>query len=137
MLTDPAEIEIITRASQANVRDPTRSRRHFEHIFEDFLAAVDLSGHRLLDIGPGQYDFGVMARERGATVVGIDRDPAVLELGRHKGFDVIDADFRTADAGTLGGPYDTGCSASTPSTHSGSPRISPRSVSTSMSFSVL
>jgi len=106
MLTEPSEIAIIARASQAGVRDPTRSRRHFVHIFEDFLAGVQLSGQRVLDIGPGQYDFGVIAGERGARVVGIDRDPAVLELGRHKGFDVIDADFRESTAAVIDGPYD-------------------------------
>ena len=90
MLTDPAEIEIIQAARQANVRDPNRSRAHFEHIFEDFLAEVDLTGSELLDLGPGQYDFGVLARERGADVVAIDYDPAVVALGRHKGFEVVE-----------------------------------------------
>lgn len=106
MLTDPEEIAIISLAKQANVRDPKRSRVHFEHIFADFLDGVTLRGARVLDIGPGQWDFGVIARERGADVVGIDRDPAVLELGRHKGFDVIEADLRTVTAAKLGGPYD-------------------------------
>lgn len=106
MLTEPAEAAIIARAMQAGVRDPKRSRRSFEHIFEDFLPEVEFSGQRLLDIGPGQYDFGVVARERGATVVGIDRDPAVLELGRHKGFEIIDTDLREVTPGSLDDAYD-------------------------------
>ena len=94
MLTDPIEKEIIAKARQKNVRDPSRSREHFERIFKDFLGDVDLNGQLLLDLGPGQFDFGVMARERKATVVGIDNDPAVLELGRHKGFKIIEGQIQ-------------------------------------------
>lgn len=90
MLTDPEEIAIIQSAKQANVRDPNRSRAHFERIFADFLVDLDLTGSTILDLGPGQFDFGVLARERGAEVVAIDYDPAVVALGRHKGFEVVE-----------------------------------------------
>lgn len=89
MLTDPREVEIISKARQKNVRDQKRSRKHFESIFQDFLNPIDLTGHDLLDLGPGQYDFGVLALERGARTVGIDNDPAVIELGRYKGFEAV------------------------------------------------
>lgn len=99
VLTDPNEREIIGRARQAGVRDPNRSRAHFDNIFSDFLSEVLFKNAELVDLGPGQFDFGVMARERGARrVVGIDNDPAVLELGRHKGFEVREANLRTIDA---------------------------------------
>lgn len=104
MLIDPAEIAIIAKARQANVRDPKRSRKHFEAIFEDFLAGVPLADQTVLDIGPGQYDFGEMARARGASVIGIDHDTAVIELGRYKGFEVIEADLRTFHPGLLTAP---------------------------------
>ncbi len=90
MLTDPDEIAIIADARQANVRDPNRSRAHFDRIFEDFLDDVDFADTTVLDLGPGQYDFGVLARGRGANVVAIDNDPAVVALGRHKGFEVVE-----------------------------------------------
>ena len=106
LLTDPEEIAIISRARQAGVRDPRRSRAHFESIFRDYFSELYMGGHRVLDIGPGQFDFGVMAKAKGADVVGIDRDPAVLELGRHKGFDVIEADLRNVHSCALRGPYD-------------------------------
>jgi 2-polyprenyl-3-methyl-5-hydroxy-6-metoxy-1,4-benzoquinol methylase len=86
MLTNPEEIRIISKAIQKNVRDPQRSRAHFDRIFDDFLKDVHFKNTILLDLGPGQYDFGVLARDRGATVFAIDYDPAVVELGQHKGF---------------------------------------------------
>lgn len=86
MLTDKEEIRIISKAKQKNVRDPKRSRAHFIHIFSDFLNDVRFKDATFLDFGPGQYDFGEMVRERGAVTHGIDKDPAVNELGRYKGF---------------------------------------------------
>jgi len=88
MLTDPEEIRIISNAIQKNVQDPKRSREHFLRIFFDFLEDKDFKDKIFLDLGPGQYDFGVLASQRGALVYGIDSDPAVIELGRYKGFPV-------------------------------------------------
>ncbi len=88
MLTDPSEIHIISKAIQKNVRDPNRSRVHFDHIFADFLNDVIFKSSLLLDLGPGQYDFGVLARQKGAVTYGIDNDPSVIELGKYKGFPV-------------------------------------------------
>lgn len=89
MLNDTTEIDIVSRAEQPNVRNPNRSRASFDSIFEDFLCDVRFEGSELIDLGPGQFDFGELARARGAArIVGIDKDPAVIELGRHKGFDV-------------------------------------------------
>jgi ribosomal protein L11 methylase PrmA len=85
MLTDSIEIEIISKAKQKNVRDPERSRQHFERIYDDFFGSVNYRNKTFLDLGPGQYDFGVLAELRGAKTVGFDNDPAVLELGKHKG----------------------------------------------------
>ena len=107
MLTDPKEIEIISRARQKNVRDHRRSREHFTRIFADFLADVPMQGQRLVDMGPGQYDFGVLARERGAGTVGLDHDEATqvldqssiaaakLEALRAKSAQPDDSDFDT------------------------------------------
>lgn len=91
MLTEPKEIEIISKARQKNVRDPGRSLAHFERIFNDFFTKIDFRGKNFLDLGPGHYDFGELARQRGARVLGVDDDPAVLELGRHKQFSVREA----------------------------------------------
>jgi hypothetical protein len=106
MLTDPKEIEIISRARQANVRDPRRSRKHFEVIYEDFLRDVSWPGRVVLDIGPGQYDLGEILRPRGALVEGVDNDPAVLELGRYKGYRVLEGNLRQLAQIDFGRCYD-------------------------------
>ena len=93
MLTDPKEIEIISTAKQKNVRDPKRSRAHFENIFEDFLKDAPFEGN-LLDLGPGQYDFCELARLRGGVCTGVDFDSPVIELGKYKGFDVVEMNIQ-------------------------------------------
>lgn len=106
MLSEAKEIEIISRARQKNVRDPNRSRAHFERIFGDFFKPMAFTKRVILDIGPGQYDFGVLAREREAEVHGIDNDPAVLELGRYKGFTVYDGDIKRLQSIHFDQPFD-------------------------------
>jgi hypothetical protein len=89
MLTDPKEIAIAARARQKNVANPNRPRKHFDRILADFFDGVRLSGH-YLDMGPGHYDLGEIIRSSGGVCVGLDNDPAVIELGRHKGFETIE-----------------------------------------------
>ena len=89
MLEDPEEIKIISYARQKNVREPNRSRKHFENIFKDFFTEDHFLNKSILDIGPGQYDFGVLARKLGASIYGIDNDDAVIKLGRYKQFSVV------------------------------------------------
>jgi Methyltransferase domain len=94
VLTHPKEIEIISRAAQVNVRDPSRSRTHFDNIFADFLHRMEFTERHYLDIGAGQFDFAEMVRQRGGTCTGLDNDPAVLELGRYKGFETVSLDIQ-------------------------------------------
>jgi hypothetical protein len=89
MLTGPKEIEIASRARQKNVANPSRPRKSFERILADFFDGVPLSG-RYLDMGAGHYDLGEMIRSLGGVCVGLDNDPAVIELGRHKGFETVE-----------------------------------------------
>lgn len=98
MLKDLIEIEIISKARQKNVRDPSRSRKHFENIFKDFFESMTLENSRLLDLGPGQYDFAEMAMEKGAAVHGIDKDKAVIELGKYKGLPIREGQLQTIKA---------------------------------------
>ncbi|PLX66976.1 MAG: hypothetical protein C0603_09920 [Denitrovibrio sp.] len=91
MLTDQKEIEIISKAKQKNVRDPKRSREHFYRIFSDFLYNKNFVDKDFIDLGAGQFDFAEIVREKKGNCVGIDSDPAVLELGRYKGFEAIEA----------------------------------------------
>ena len=106
MLTDPEEIAIIASAEQSGVRNPQRSREPFFRIFNDFFSQTDFEGRDFLDLGPGQFDFGEMARARGGRVQAVDRDPAVLKLGKHKGFDVVTADLASLKADDLPQRYD-------------------------------
>jgi len=107
MLTNIKEIEIISQARQKNVRDPNRSRKHFENIFEDFFLLTDFKDSFVLDLGPGQYDFCVLAKERGAIkCCGIDNDPAVIELGQYKGFEVIGGRLQDIEASLFRRPFD-------------------------------
>lgn len=111
MLADAREIEIMSGARQPGLRRPHSPREPFERIVEDFLAGV-LEGRAVVDLGPGQWDFAEVARNHGASrVVGIDSDPAVLELGRYKGFDTVDADLRRLPddlAGSFDGVFSRG-----------------------------
>ena len=106
MLTNPEEIAIIANARQVNIRDPSRSREHFENIFADFFSNVSFSGAKVLDLGPGQYDFGEMARERGADPSAIDNDPAVIQLGRFKGHQVLDGNLKDLNVDWFGHTFD-------------------------------
>ena len=94
MLTDKKEIEIIQSAKQKNVRDPRRSREHFQRIIADFFQNLTLSGS-YVDLGPGQFDFGELARQQGGTCLGVDFDPAVIELGQYKGFRTRQLNLKT------------------------------------------
>ena len=87
MLTDKIAIEIIAGAKQKNVRDPNRSREHFYRIFEDYLSNDNLFNNRkIIDLGPGQYDFSELASAKGAMVDAIDFDPVVVKLGNYLGY---------------------------------------------------
>ncbi len=105
MLTDPAEIAIIAKAKQKNVRDPKRSREHFFNIIEDFFDGVELNG-RYVDLGPGQFDLGEIVKQKGGTCLGVDFDPAVIELGRYKGFDVAELNMRQLPEHEFGEKFD-------------------------------
>jgi len=105
MLTDPRAIEIISRARQSNVAVAQRDSRDFDRIFADFFSGETaqqcFAGRTVCDIGPGQYDFARCVTEAGGTCVNIDYDPAVLELGRYLGYEVIEADLKDFDASAI------------------------------------
>jgi hypothetical protein len=106
MLDDPEAIRIISAAKQKNVATPRLSHADFEHIFDDFFSGKDLTGQTVLDLGPGQYDFGRMVRDRGGVTHHIDKDPAVVELGRYLGFEVSRENLTKFDTSSRRGRYD-------------------------------
>ena len=106
MLFDDEEIEIMSKAAQSHLREPRRSEVISRRIFDDFLGARKLAGCRVLELGPGQYDLVRMVEAAGASVVSMDHDPAVIALGRKRGYEVILSDFRTFDWSSLRGKFD-------------------------------
>ncbi len=82
-----------------------RNRQPFFDILEDFFGGKALNG-RYVDLGPGQFDFGEIVRERGGTCVGVDFDPAVAELGRYKDFDVVEMNIQTLPGHDFGEKFD-------------------------------
>jgi len=88
------------------VRDPKRARKYFEAIHDDFLRDLPWAGRVVLDIGPGHYDLGEILKPRGAVVEGVDNDAAVLELGRYKGYRVIEGNLRRPSSIDFGRRYD-------------------------------
>lgn len=93
MLTDPKEIEIAKNAQEPGIRNPNRPRKHFQRIINRFFRNYSFSNKTLMDLGPGQYDFGELVREKGGDVHAIELDPVVVELGQYKKMNVIKGDL--------------------------------------------
>lgn len=94
-------------ARQPALRGASRGAEAFERIIADFGFALRFPGARILDLGPGQWDFADAARDRGAQrVVGIDNDPAVIRLGEHRGFDAIEKSLQQISSDDFEEPFD-------------------------------
>src|SRR5436190_1963179 len=106
MLKSAAEAAIMETARQPNLRDPRRSVVHYDAIVEDFNLAGRFANCRLLDLGPGHFDFCDVARAGGASVVGIDNDPAVVTLGKHRGIEAHELNIEDIGPDSLGGAFD-------------------------------
>lgn len=102
MLYNQNEVQVMSRARQPGMRQPGVSTAVFEHIYKDFLSGVGVSGLRVLDVGPGQWDMLDILRQHGAETVGVDNDPAVYELGRLRGHEALIAEL------TQGWPFKEG-----------------------------
>lgn len=106
MLRTPEEIALLAHARQPGIRDPHRPEYGITNILADFMAGLDFAGQRVLELGPGHYEFCEAVRARGAVVEAVDIDPCVVELGRRRGFGVHSGDLvRLGELG-LPGPYD-------------------------------
>ncbi len=65
-----------------------------------------LRGKRVLEIGPGQYAFALLARALGARVTGLDSNEPIVRLGRTLGFEVFEGDLKRMGAEDVGGAFD-------------------------------
>jgi hypothetical protein len=92
-----AELEIIGQSRSGYLRKQ-RESTSFESIKEFFLPDEVLQLKRVLDLGPGHYQFAELARNLGAMVTVIEHDAALAELGRHKNFNVLEGDIKNSGA---------------------------------------
>src|SRR4051812_21247877 len=96
----------MAQARQPNLRDPHRSVAVYDAIIDDFKLADRFDGKRLLDLGPGHYDFGEVARQHGAIVSGLDNDPAVIALGEHRGYEAYELNLQDLTPDMFPSPFD-------------------------------
>lgn len=76
------------------------------NIINDFFTAREFRGRRILELGPGQYAFALLARHLGADVACVECNPDIAALGRHLGFHVIESNFLDIDLADIGGPVE-------------------------------
>ncbi len=106
MLTDPEDIRLAASAQEPGIRRPDRSPRGPAEILRDFFPGVSFRGNRVLELGPGHYEFCDAIRSRGATAEAIELDPPVAEIGRRRGHVVHQHDLRRLESFDAGAPYD-------------------------------
>jgi SAM-dependent methyltransferase len=76
--------------------DAAATKVEFDAVFTS-LAALGVTGGKMMEVGCGAGDFLVMARERGFTVSGVELTPPLAAAARQKLGDVV----QTGDAMTL------------------------------------
>ncbi len=106
MLFDDEEIEIMSAAKQPQLRTPNYSARPSKNIFNDFFSEHEFRGTKMLELGPGQFDFARLVEQAGGRVVSLDSDPAVVALGRKRGYEVIESDYIGVDWNAWRGEFD-------------------------------
>jgi hypothetical protein len=106
MLRTQEEIDLLANAREPGIREPQRCEYGIENIFTDFMAGVDFRGHRVLELGPGHYEFCRALRDRGGIAEAVELDPVVIELGRRQGFAVHPGDLVKLPELRLGVGYD-------------------------------
>jgi len=88
MLRTPEEIQLLASALEPGIRNPHRAEHGPAEILGDFFTGVILSGQRVLELGPGHYEFCEKIRAQGASAEAVELDLPVIELGRRRGFKV-------------------------------------------------
>lgn len=83
MARHPDPDGIYRRVAHAHEGSPEERRRRYEPI-----ASLVRPGEMVVDIGCGEGVFLELVRERGATGVGIELDPAKAEIAEAKGFQI-------------------------------------------------
>lgn len=106
MLRNTEERSILEKAQEPGLRNPQRPEYGIENILVDFLSPVQLKGQKILELGPGHYEFCEKVRRKGAIPEALEIDPPVAELGRRRGFQVHEGNIRHLPSIKLPGDYD-------------------------------
>jgi hypothetical protein len=106
MLRSTEEITLLANAMEPGIRDPHRSAYGISNILTDFFDVRKLPGQRIIELGPGHYEFCEAIEQRGGTAEAVELDPAVAELGRRRGFVVHTGNLRDLPKLSVAGPYD-------------------------------
>lgn len=83
-----------------------RRAERVANIINDKFELEHFSGKRILEIGPGHYAFALIARELGAEVVCLERDPSFIKLGILLGFEVLEVDYNELTLGYFNEKFD-------------------------------
>lgn len=88
----------------APMQEPRRAARAdaYENPRAELQRHVPPGARRVLDLGCASGAFGEALRARGATVVGVERDPAYAARARARLDEVVEADLETLDPAPLG-----------------------------------
>jgi len=106
MLTHPEDIRLAASAQEPGIRLPNRSPRGPAEILRDFFPHVSLQGKRILELGPGHYEFCDLVQSQGGRAEAIELDPPVAEIGRRHGHVVHRHDLRALGTFDTNEPYD-------------------------------
>jgi hypothetical protein len=95
MITNPIEIEIIKKAKQPNIANPNRSELPFVNIKRDFLKNFNFTNKKVIDLGPGQFDFfNCLDAAENVNLYAIDNDDAVIELGEYRKYSMTKGNLK-------------------------------------------
>jgi len=106
MLKNSEEIELLLSAREPGIRDPQRSEQGPKEILCDFFKDRDVNGQRVLELGPGHYEFCETIRQRGAKAEAVELDPPVIELGLRRKFRVWPGNLTQLPSLTIYGKFD-------------------------------
>jgi hypothetical protein len=99
---DAKSHEIISESSMKSYRVEREHRAaRTANILNDFFERGDFVGKFCMDIGPGHYNFSMLAQSLGADVIAVERNPVHAALGRHLGFKILEENVLDMDETSL------------------------------------
>jgi hypothetical protein len=106
MLKNNEEIALLSSAQEPGIRNPLRSECGPKEILSDFFKGLNFSGQRVLELGPGHFEFCEIIRARGAIAEAVELDPPVIELGSRRKFRVWPGNLTQLPSLRITGKFD-------------------------------